>query len=262
MDDNKRIKICFLCLFCFLIFPIHSDPNEFYNSLIDDLLYSCSYGYKGTNLETGEVDFTNYDGESGYIVTNLDSNFYIPSYKGFFKVINDNNEIYYTRNGDFIKRGNDYYLSSGNYKLETIVEECEEFLSNKKTLIYHPTESSSIVRDGFLFRFSEVEAFEEQIIPNRLEVPNIDCIKILLKFKTFLNQSPEQFPTQIEIVNRMLDILIADKMHEYYIERSFLQFDVERYELENNLITLDQIRFIYSTNWARTFRDYIKMLYI
>lgn len=119
-----------------------------------------------------------------------------------------------------------------------------------------------LVNMGYLFIFSEVECFEEEIIPNRLELPNIDSIKILLKMKSILSENSEQYQIQLDIINYMLTVLISDKMHEYHISRSYMQFDVEKYKLETNQISLDELRFIYSTNWVRTFREYIKLLYV
>lgn len=259
MACRRSYGIIFLLFFLF-VFPVFS--NEFYNSLVDDLKNACSYGYKGTNLETGEIDFSNYTGEEGYIISHNDSSFYIQSYKGFFKVQNDKNEFFYTRNGEFIKRGDDYYLAYANYKLSTKIEDCKEYPEYKRTLIFHPTEKSKITRNGYLFIFSDVESCEEEIVSNRLELPNIDSIKILLKMKSILIESPEQYQLQLEIINRMLDVLIDDKMHEYYIIRSCLQFDSEKKLLTEYKTNLDQIRFIYSTNWARTFKKYIDLLYI
>lgn len=250
-----------ISIFIFILsFPIFS--NEFYNSLVDDLLNACSYGYKGINLETGEIDFSNYTGEEGYIISHSETSFYIQSFKGFFKVQNDKNEIFYTRNGEFVKRGDDYYLAYVNYKLSTKIEECEENPGNKKTLIFHPTEKSKIIKKGNFFIFSDVEYHEEEIISNRLELPNIDSIKILLKMKSILIESSKQYQVQLDIINRMLDVLIDDKMHEYYIMRNCLQFDYEKYKLSNNQTNLEELRFIYSTNWARTFKEYIELLYI
>lgn len=256
----KRNKRIIFILIAFLSFPVFS--NEFYNSLVDDLMNACQYGYKGTNLETGEINFSNYIGDAGYIISHSETSFYIQSYKGFFKVQNDKNEVYYTRNGEFVKRGEDYYLAYANYKLSTTIEDCDDDSGNKKTLIYHPTNNCKIIRNGYLFIFSEVECFEEEIIPNRLELPNIDSIKILLKMKSILSENSEQYQIQLDIINYMLTVLISDKMHEYHIARSYMQFDVEKYKLETNQISLDELRFIYSTNWGRTFREYIKLLYV
>lgn len=229
--------------------------------MVDDLLNACVYGYKGIDLETGNINFSNVTGPNGYILVANDTSFYIQSYKGFFKVLNDAKEEFYTRNGEFIKRGNDYYLAYSNYKLAT-----EIFTDNQtkeiRTLIYHPTASSKIIRNGYLLRFSEVESFEEEIKPNMLELPNIDAIQILLKMKEILRENQDIYSTQLEIINRMLDNLISDKMHEYYLRRSFTQFDIEKYQLSNNQTTLDQLEFLYLTNWVRTFSKYIKLLYI
>lgn len=256
---RRRLIALIICIFCLITSQVHS--NEFYNSLVDDLLNICTYGYKGINLETGEINFINYTGPEGYILVSNDTSFYIQSYKGFFKVLNDNNEVFYTRNGEFIKRGNDYYLAYEDYKLAT------EIIKNDQTdvvttIIYHPKASSQIKRNGCLFLFTEVECFEEEIIPNRLEIPNVDAIQILLKMQLILKDDSERYSIKLEIINRMLDNLISDKMHEYYIRRSFTQFDLEKYQLSNNQISLDQLNFLYSTNWVRTFSKYIKMLYI
>ena len=107
-----------------------------------------------------------------------------------------------------------------------------------------------------------MECREEEIISNRLELPNTDSIKILLKMKSILNESSGKYQTKLEIINRMLDVLIDDKMHEYYLSRNYLQFDLEKYKLSNNQTNLDELRFLYSTNWARTFKKYIELLYI
>ena len=85
---------------------------------------------------------------------------------------------------------------------------------------------------------------------------------ILLKMKSFLSGELTKYSTQLEIVDRMLDVLISDKMHEYYIRRSYCQFDLEKYRLVNEQTNLEQLQFIYCTNWARSFRKYIKKLYI
>ena len=110
--------------------------------------------------------------------------------------------------------------------------------------------------------YSFVDCYEEEIIPNRLELPNTDPIRILLKMKAVLKDFQGDYNVQLDIINCMLNTLIEDKMHEYYIQRSFSQFDLEKYQLSNNITSLDQLRFIYSTNWVRTFSDYIQMLYI
>ncbi len=259
MGCRKSRGIIFVFI-CIISFPVFS--NDFYNSLVDDLKNACSYGYKGINLETGEIDFSNCTGDEGYIISHSETSFYIQSYKGFFRVQNDKNDFFYTRNGEFIKRGDDYYLAYANYKLSTRIKDCENNSSNKRTLIFHPTEKSKIIRNGNLFVFSDVECREEEIISNRLELPNIDSIKILLKMKSILNESSEKYQTQLEIINRMLDVLIDDKMHEYYTSRNYLQFDLEKYKLSNNQTNLDELRFLYSTNWARTFKEYIELLYI
>jgi flagellar hook protein FlgE len=259
---RRRTVIIVFSLIYFFAAYVYANSNDFYNSLVEDLENSCSYGYKGINLETGKIDFTNYTGPDGYIVTASDTDFYIQSNMGFFKVKNNTGEVFYTRNGEFVKRGNEYYLVSGNYKLETAVESCSGDSNNKRTLIFHPTEDSKIVRHGFLFTFTEVKSVEEEIIPNRLELPNTDSIMILLKMKSFLSGELTKYSTQLEIVDRMLDVLISDKMHEYYIRRSYCQFDLEKYRLVNEQTNLEQLQFIYCTNWARTFRKYIKKLYL
>ena len=261
MVYNKRIKkIFFYVFFVFIGFNIYS--NSFYNSLVEDLLNCCSYGYKGINLESGEIDFSNNVNTNSFIISNNNSSFYIPSMNGFFKVKTSDDKIFYTRNGDFIKRGEDYYLSFGDYKLATIIKDYDKESEAKKTLIYHPKDNSSIIRNGCLFFFSDVDCYEEEIIPNRLELPNTDPIRILLKMKAVLKDFQGDYNVQLDIINCMLNTLIEDKMHEYYIQRSFSQFDLEKYQLLNNTTSLDQLRFIYSTNWVRTFSDYIQMLYI
>lgn len=262
MDYCRRKIEVFICMLLFTASAVYATSKDLYNLLVDDLLNSCFYGYKGTNLETGEIEFGSYLNTESYIMTGSENNFYIQSEKGFFKVKSNRNEILYTRNGDFIKRGNDYYLSYGDYKLETEIKDCSNNPDNKVTLIFHPGKSSKVIRKGCFYYFSEVDSFEEEIICNRLELPNIDPIKILLRMKTILNQFSEDYSIQLEIIDRMLDVLVEDKMHEYYIRRSYSQFDLEKYELINNQITLDQLKFIYSTNWARSFRCYIEMLRI
>ena len=256
MDNKRKIIIClYFVVLCFSV-----NANDFYNSLVDDLLNACCYGYKGIDLTTGEIDFSN-NVKDGYVESSSDTSFYIQSYKGFFKVENKKGEILYTRNGEFVKRGNDYYLAHANYYLTTEIFECDDNSGNKRTQIFHPTESSTITRKGYLFIISEVETREEVIIPNRLELPNIKPIMILLNMKQILKESPEENFMRIEIVNRMLYVLIEDKMHEYYIRRNYSQFDMEKYQLLNNMTNLDQLNFIYSTNWSRTFSEYIEMLY-
>ncbi|MCQ2588627.1 MAG: hypothetical protein MJ174_10965 [Treponema sp.] len=254
---RRKARIAFLVITIFFQFCLNA--NSFYNSLVEDLLNAVSYGYKGINLETGNIDFCNLQGKEGYITVSSETSFYIPSNKGFFMVENSEGKIFYTRNGEFVKRGDDYFLVRNNYKLKTQII---DFENGKKTLIYHPTSSCKIIRDGFLFSFSEVESYEEEIITNRLEIPNIDPIEILLKMKSILNKNPKKYVEQMTLVDKMLDVLINDKMHSYYIERSYLQFDIEKYQLQNNTTTYDHLRFLYSTNWARTFSKYIKLLYI
>lgn len=259
---RRRAGIIALTFICFFTISVHAKSKSFYNSLVEDLENACSYGYKGIDLETGKIDFTNYTGEEGYILTSCDSNFYIQSYMGFFKVKNNKGEIFYTRNGEFERRGNNYYLVSGNYKLETDIKDSAKNSLNKVTLIFHPTDKCKIERQGFLFTFSDVVSFEEEIIPNRLELANIDSILILLKMKFFLSDEAKNYSSQIEIIDRMIDVLVSDKMHEYYFMRNILQFDLEKYQLKNEQTNFDQLRFIYFTNWARSFRKYIRMLYI
>lgn len=258
MDNCRRKGIIVLLLVC-ISFHVHA--QEFYNSLVDDLLNACSYGYKGVDLDTGEINFANISNDSGYVYTLNENAFYIPSYKGFFMVENSNGEIFYTRNGDFFKKEGEYYLTTSNYKLVSKIE-INTQNSEIKTQIYHPTTTSSIARDGCFFKFSEVEVYDEIIIPNKLELPNVDPINILIKIKLLLREDSNRHLEKIEIVNRMLDVLIDDAMHSYYIRRSFSQFDLEKYQLKNSLISSDQLSFIYSTNWVRTFRKYIKQLYI
>ena len=262
MGYCRRTRVIFSVFLFVLTSFTYANQKDLYNLLVEDLLNACSFGYKGTCLETCEVNFSNYSGIDGYVTTAIESNFYIQSEKGFFKVTNNKNEVFFTRNGEFIKRGDEYFLAYGNYKLETKIEECSNNSRNKKTLIFHPTESSEVKRNGYLFSFSDVESFEEEIIPNRLELPNIDPIRILLKMKLILNKSSEEYLIQLELVNRMLDVLVDDKMHQYYIQRNYSQFDLEKYQLVNGQVTLDYLNFIYSTNWARTFKHYIEMLFI
>ena len=258
MGNYRRAGIIFLLLTC-ISFRVYS--NEFYNSLVEDLLNAYSYGYKGIDLDSGAINFNNIDDYSGYIYTNNENSFYIPSYKGFFMVENSDGEKFYTRNGDFVKRENDYYLSFGEYKLASKIVK-NNIHTEVKTMIYHPTSESSIERDGCIFKFSETVASEEIIIPNKLELPNIDPINILIKMKALLSSDINVYQDKIEIIDRMLDVLIEDSMHSYFLQRNISQFDIEKYQLKNLLITTDQLHFIYSSSWARTFRKYIKQLYI
>lgn len=256
---NKKYKfrIVVSCL-CFFLTSF-SYANDFYNSLVDDLLNCSLFGYKGIDLTSGQIDLSNLPGEKGFITCSSDDSFYIPSEKGFFRVVNDDNEIFYTRSGDFIKRNGKYYLRYGNYKLTTEIE-----YENGRyfTKIYHPKQFCQIARTGNMFSFSEVEEIEEEIIPNRLEIPNTDAIQILLTMKSLLCQTDGEYQVQLEIINRMLDVLISDKMHEYLIRQELIQIESEKYRLVNDLETVDELYFAYSTNWCRTFSDYIKMLYI
>lgn len=260
--NRERKRIVLICIIWLISSSVYAQSNGYYNSLVNDLLNACSYGYKGTDLDTGEIDFSNYSGDRGYIITSSDTNYYIQSSKGFFQVRNNDNEVFYTRNGEFVKRGDSYYLVYGNYKLNTQIIDYPNDSGKRTTMIFHPSDSSSIIRKGALFIFSEVECYEEEIIPNRLELPNINPIRILLKMKSFLIESHKNYIEQLEIINRMLDVLIEDKMHEYYLQRNYSQFDLEKYQLNNQQTSLDQLRFVYSTNWARTFKEYIEMLYM
>ena len=83
MGYYRRARIVVSVLFFFLTTFLYANTKDLYNSLVEDLLNACSYGYKGTCLETGEVDFANYTGENGYIITTNESNFYIQSEKVF-----------------------------------------------------------------------------------------------------------------------------------------------------------------------------------
>lgn len=66
MRNYKRVGIIFLLLTCISL-CVYS--NEFYNSLVDDLLNACSYGYKGIDLDSGDINFNNIADDSGYIYT-------------------------------------------------------------------------------------------------------------------------------------------------------------------------------------------------
>lgn len=253
---HKR-KIILLTIF--MSFSCLLFGNEFYNSLVDDLLNSSSYGYKGMNLETRQINFSNSKGADGFIITKSETAFYIKSEKGFFMVENNNHEILYTRDGDFVKRGDEYYLARDNYLVKKKIENLDGV---KKTLIFHPSENSSVERIGRFFKFSDGELINEEIIPNRLEMPNTDPIKILIKMKEILRTKEKKYRIQLEIINQMLNVLISDKMHAYYIEQSYLNFDIEKYQIQNQLVWMDELQFKYSTSWSRTFSEYIKLLYI
>ena len=256
-----RRKILLMSLSVLIFNNLSFFANDFYNSLVDDLLNAGSYGYKGMNLETHEIDFSNKKGEEGYILSPNDTSFYIESEKGFFKVISSTGEYFYTRNGEFLKRGDDYYLAYANYKLATTISDCDN-PGIKKTQIFYPTDRSTIKRYGYLFSFSEVVFKEEEIISGRLELPNIDSLKILFTMKKILNKSPEKYNVQLDIIDKMILILMYDKMHQIVNDRKILELGNVKKQMQDNPLSIYQIRFKYSTSWAQSFSEYIKMLYI
>ncbi|MCR5218999.1 colicin E5-related ribonuclease [Treponema sp.] len=101
------------------------------------------------------MDFSSGSGYISKIFSTRETSFYIPFEKGFFMVQNDK-ETLFTRNGEFVKRGDDYYLAYTNFKLATKVVSLLNKATGNSVIKYYVDDVYYVVQDDVTKKIIQV----------------------------------------------------------------------------------------------------------
>jgi flagellar hook protein FlgE len=225
----KSIYILFI-LICMNILIYSNDNlyNNYVNSL-EDLKNIDTYGFKAKN----SIEDLNYLYNQGSLaITDRILDFSIKG-KGFFKVINENeNVIYYTRDGSFSLNNEGYLVNDRGYVLYPKIQFNQKkidkmYMENSRTIIvpdgkntvkyefklFLPDEKTQVIRNGKLFKFEKTVEFNEIYIINKtLEMSTTDIESVIIKMIFILNSLDNTGDKKISELKTK--VVIADKLFD------------------------------------------------